>query len=135
MIDKYRFPNQYNTTYESPRFRKLTSPFHYIDPVEGEIICKTGLLVDGASFGRFFMLLFGDQHDYDIPSAPHDQLYECNIVDGRYLTRKECDRVLYRAMMYAGFSQILASIFYFGVRIGGWISWNRNRKLDKKSTK
>ena len=70
----------------SPRYRRLTTDFRYIDPVEGIIRCKKGLEIDGASFGRAFSVFFGDQHDYDVPATPHDQLYEDNRVAGQYLT-------------------------------------------------
>ena len=70
-----------------------------------------GLEIDGASFGRAFSILFGDQHDYDIPATPHDQLYADNRVAGQYLTRDQCDKVFYRAMQYAGFSKALAWTF------------------------
>lgn len=103
MIDKKRFPDELMTVYVSPRYRRLTADFRFIDPVEGIIRCKAGLEIDGASFGRAFSIIFGDQHDYDIPATPHDQLYEDNRVSGKYLTRKQCDKVFYRAMLDARF--------------------------------
>ncbi len=135
MIDKKRFPDELMTVYVSPRYRRLTTDFRYIDPVEGIIRCKKGLEIDGASFGRAFSVLFGDQHDYDIPATPHDQLYEDNRVAGQYLTRRQCDKVFYRAMQYAGFSPFLAFVFYIGVLLGGWWPWWRNRRRDAKNRK
>ncbi len=135
MIDKQRFPDSFITTYVSPRLRRLLHDFRYIDPVEGIITCKKGLEIDGASFGRIFSPLFGDQHDYDVPATPHDQLYEDNRVAGQYLTRRQCDRVFYRAMQYAGFAPVLAFVFYIGVWLGGWWPWWRNRRRDAKNRK
>lgn len=135
MLSKERFPDRFITTYVSPRFRMLVEDFRYIDPVEGIILCKKGLEIDGASFGRAFSILFGDQHDYDIPATPHDQLYADNRVAGQYLTRDQCDKVFYRAMQYAGFSKALAWTFYAGVRLGGWWPWWRNRRRDAKKRK
>ena len=135
MIDKKRFPDELMTVYVSPRYRRLTTDFRYIDPVEGIITCKKGLEIDGASFGRAFSVFFGDQHDYDIPATPHDQLYKDNRVAGQYLTRNKCDKVFYRAMKYAGFSPVLAFVFYVGVRLGGWWKWWRNRRRDAKKRK
>lgn len=132
MLSKERFPDRLITTYISPRLRRLLHDFRYIDPVEGTITCKKGLEIDGASFGRIFSPLFGDQHDYDVPATPHDQLYEDNRVAGQYLTRQQCDRVFYRAMQYAGFSTLIAFVFYVGVRLGGWWPWWRNRRRDAK---
>lgn len=135
MLSKERFPDRLITTYISPRLRRLLHDFRYIDPVEGTITCKKGLEIDGASFGRIFSPLFGDQHDYDVPATPHDQLYEDNRVAGQYLTRQQCDRVFYRAMQYAGFSTLIAFVFYVGVRLGGWWPWWRNRRRDAKKRK
>lgn len=135
MLSRERFPDRFITTYVSPRFRMLVEDFRYIDPAEGIIRCKKGLEIDGASFGRAFSVLFGDQHDYDIPATPHDQLYEDNRVAGKYLTRRQCDQVFRRAMQYAGFSPFLAFVFYAGVRIGGWWPWWRNRRRDAKKRK
>lgn len=135
MIDKKRFPDELMTVYVSPRYRRLTTDFRYIDPVEGIIRCKAGLEIDGASFGRAFSVLFGDQHDYDVPATPHDQLYEDNRVAGKYLTRKQCDKVFYRAMVDAGFPRIRSFIFYAGVRLGGWWRWWQNRRRDAKKRK
>jgi len=111
MIDKKRFPDELMTVYVSPRYRRLTTDFRYIDPVEGIIRCKAGLEIDGASFGRALSVLFGDQHDYDVPATPHDQLYEDNCVAGQYLTRDQCDKVFYRAMQYAGSLKRLPGLF------------------------
>ena len=135
MIDKKRFPDELITVYVSKRYRRLTTDFRYIDPVEGIIRCKKGLEIDGASFGRAFSVLFGDQHDYDIPATPHDQLYEDNRVAGKYLTRRQCDQVFLRSMQYAGFSKSLAWTFYSGVRLGGWWPWWRNRRRKEKKRK
>jgi len=135
MIDKKRFPDELITVYVSKRYRRLTTDFRYIDPVEGIIRCKKGLEIDGASFGRAFSVLFGDQHDYDIPATPHDQLYEDNRVAGQYLTRRQCDKVFYRAMKYAGFSPFLAFVFYIGVRLNRLSNWWRNRRRDAKKRK
>ncbi len=129
-MNESAFPDPLNTTYVSPRFRKLTSAFRYLDPVEGTIICRVDLLIDGASFGRWLAPFFGDQHDYDIPATPHDQLYFDNRVYGKPLSRLRCDQVLYRAMKAAGFGTALATTFFLGVRVGGWRSWRKSRKQD-----
>lgn len=135
MINKHRFPDPLNATYVSPRYRMLLNDFRYFDKEEGTITCKKGLKIDGASFGRAFSIIFGDQHDYDIPATPHDQLYEDNLVSGKYLTRKQCDKVFYRAMIDAGFPRIRSLLFYAGVRLGGWWRWWRNRRRDSKKRK
>ncbi len=135
MINKHRFPDPLNATYVSPRYRMLLNDFRYFDKEEGTITCKKGLKIDGASFGRAFSIIFGDQHDHDIPATPHDQLYEDNLVSGKYLTRKQCDKVFYRAMIDAGFPRIRSLLFYAGVRLGGWWPWCRNRRRDSKKRK
>lgn len=112
-----------NTTYVSPRERKLLNDFRYIDDVEGVIVCEAGLIIDGASFGRLLSPIFGEQHDYAIPAAPHDRLYLNNNINGRYLTRKQCDEVLYRAMKCAGFQEHKAKLFYHGVRFFFFFFW------------
>ena len=132
-LDNSHFPDALNTTYVSPRERKLLNNFRYIDDVEGVIVCEAGLVIDGASFGRLLSPIFGEQHDYDIPAAPHDRLYLNNNVNGRYLTRKQCDEVLYRAMKCAGFQEYKAKLFYYGVRLFGLRGWYKHRNMESYS--
>lgn len=64
---------------------------------------------------------------YDKAAVVHDWLYRVNGV-----TRKQADDVLLEAMKVSNVKGWQQKVIYWGVRIGGWVSWNKYRKLDKK---
>lgn len=55
-LDNSHFPDALNTTYVSPRERKLLNDFRYIDDVEGVIVCEAGLIIDGLVLEDYYLL-------------------------------------------------------------------------------
>jgi hypothetical protein len=49
----------------------------------------------------------------------HDWLYSGGLVNGRRLTRKECDQVFAEALKATGYGWTVESLMYAGVRAGG----------------
>jgi len=58
------------------------------------------------------------------PAALHDWLYYAAVTD-----RKTADNILLEAMKVKGISAMKYDPIYWGVRAGGWSSWNTHRKL------
>ena len=55
----------------------------------------------------------------------HDHLYRKARGD-----RKSADILLYRALISNGVDRVNAKLIYIGVRLGGWYTWNRNRRRE-----
>jgi hypothetical protein len=104
-----------------------TRSFTYTDTSGMQITVKAGAVTDGASIPRLLWSAIGpplrDARVFNA-AAIHDQLYK-SLGDNGQLTRAESDRVLYRALRAAGVYQLKALAYYWGVRIGGWVGWNR----------
>ena len=73
-----------------------------------------GFIYDGASIPSSLWDDVGCPIDFAFESAIHDGLYR-----SRLLTRKECDKVFYEALIYKGVSKPKALAMYLAVRAGG----------------
>ena len=63
------------------------------------------------------------------PAVLHDFLYRGgSFVCGRRPVRVEADGILHRALIAEGCSRWVASIFWLGVRLGGWAAWVKRRR-------
>ncbi len=63
------------------------------------------------------------------PAVLHDFLYRGGFFRcGRRPSRSEADGILRRALIREGCSRWVASIFWLGVRIGGWAAWVKVRR-------
>jgi hypothetical protein len=64
----------------------------------------------------------------------HDQLYQRPCVQSkagtRPVARKEADRILLEGCHVLGASWLNRRIIYRGVRLGGWVTWRRYRRLE-----
>lgn len=60
--------------------------------------------------------------DYDIAAVVHDWLY---FLQDR--KRRECDKIFREAMDAANVNFVVRYSFYAGVRLFGWLPWNKHR--------
>ena len=60
---------------------------------------------------------------YTQAAVLHDWLYNQRKVHGR--SRAQCDLVLYEAMGAIGVPQWQRTLIYNGVKLGGWVYWNK----------
>lgn len=71
------------------------------------------------------------------PAVAHDRLYVSpilwNVETGKPLlaTRETADKLFQLLMVKNDFPPLSVSIHHFGVSIGGWVGWNRERKKNK----
>jgi hypothetical protein len=97
-----------------------------------------GFITDFASVPKLVQALPGFDVNGNSRDAAvlHDYLYCCNgdltvrDFDGGQLTtlslsRQQCDRIFFDALLACGLSKKTASLFYAGVRAGGWYYWNK----------
>lgn len=91
----------------------------------GEIVVPKGFKTDFASIPRGLWNILPPIGSYDKAAVLHDFLYQTNGV-----TRKQADDVLLEAMTVSGTSKWVRWAIYSGVRIGGWVVWNRYRAMQ-----
>ena len=100
-------------------------PFRYQSDVAGRLFTvPVGFFTDFASVPRIVPMIYallGDTaHE---PAAVHDWLYYSAVT-----TREMADNVLREAIVTFGISAWRATLFFWGVRAGGWAAWNEHRK-------
>ena len=81
-----------------------------------------------------YAILYGTAHK---ASVVHDWLYTNGGLwptsqlaqSGAHVTRKQADDVLYEAIVCTGEPRWKAWLIWLGVRAGGWVAWNKHRKV------
>lgn len=96
----------------------------YITAQLGPITVPRGFESDGCSMPRLFWRTFGHPFDmrYLREAILHDWLYRYQPCD-----RKTADRI-FRAALIGRVGSVRRWAIYWGLRIGGWLAWRRNRK-------
>lgn len=106
---------------------KLVEPFYIAIPLDNvyyTFIVPDGFETDFASVPRIFWTLLPPTTGYHaIAAILHDWLYYANIT-----TRKEADRLFYKAMLELGVPKCKAYVIYKAVDLFGFKGWNRYRR-------
>ena len=100
-------------------------------------VVPAGFRTDFASIPRIFHSLIPKNGSHDAAAIVHDYLYQYQpfvpspapLRSMQRISRKDADRLFRRIMRELGTNCIRYNLMYLGVRIGGWIFWNRSRKL------
>ncbi len=104
-----------------------------------------GFKTDFASIPRIFWTFIApEDQSILIPSIIHDFVYSnhkikgydlckkdmCNVTENitHLFTRKQADLILREKMKSFGAGIIKRNLVYIGVRLGGWLFWNKNKK-------
>jgi len=101
-------------------------PFRYQSDYAARMFTvPVGFFTDFASVPRVVPLIYaclGDTaHE---PAVVHDWLYYSAVT-----TREVADNVLREAIIVLGIPAWRATLFFWGVRAGGWSAWNEHRKV------
>ena len=107
---------------------QVVNPFRYrIGDVKSKniITVPEGFKTDFASVPRILWNILPPWGKYGKAAVLHDYLYYSGMFE-----RKECDKIFLEAMKELGVGWIARKTIYSGVRIGGWIAWNKHRKND-----
>ena len=96
----------------------------YITAQLGPITVPRGFESDGCSMPRLFWRMIGHPFDmrYLREAILHDWLYRYQPCD-----RKTAD-LIFRAALVGRVGPHRRWAIYWGLRIGGWLAWRRNRK-------
>ncbi len=104
-------------------FAIVDHAFRYQSDLAGLLTVPIGFHTDFASVPRLGIVyaMLGDRaHE---PAVVHDWLYYAGLT-----TREKADNVLMEAMIVLGLSFWQRYPIYWGVRMGGWKSWNDHRR-------
>ena len=120
----------YDSTDERGDLFELLEPLQFTVPprpplwlLERPFTVPVGFMSDGASVPSFLWRLLSPKIDPVTlaPSIAHDWLY--TQAKRRDLTRLECDRWYYGALILRGYPRWKARLTYLGVRFFGWRHW------------
>ena len=101
----------------------LEADFEYYTDINQERIyikIPSGFRTDFASIPKIFHSFIEDKDKYNKAAVVHDWLYNTKMFD-----RKTSDKIFLEAMFVLGINKFKAYIFYYAVRLFGWIRWRR----------
>lgn len=108
---------------------ELLAPFRYwVEELHYGLVIEMpkGARTDFASIPRILWNILPPWGRYGKACVIHDWLYQSGE-----LTRKRSDEILLEAMKVLAVGNAARYAIYWGVRIGGWVAWNKHRKEDK----
>lgn len=104
----------------------LTEQFMYVTKKGFSIVVPKGSVSDLASIPRVLRLFIQVNGRHSDAAIIHDWLYYKKGHSGaRQFTREECDAIFYEAMLESEVPKLKAWTMWMGVRVGGWVAWNR----------
>lgn len=108
----------------------LSSLGYYSDLVSQEIVVPAGLQTDLGSIPAVLQWLFPKDGKAVFGYILHDYLYKVGT-----FSRDISDDILEEAMKVLGVSWWRRKGVRAGLKVGGWVAWNKHRKNDKKEEK
>lgn len=114
---------------------KLTTAFDYrLGTPDGAEYVRVPreFLTDFASIPRLLWNVLPPAGLYGKAAVVHDWLYQQRVIRpaGRLCDRAEADRTLLEAMEVLEVHRLTRLVIYAGVRVGGWLTWNRYRAKE-----
>lgn len=110
---------------------KLLAPLDY--QINAGVLFATSIIrvprffvTDLASIPKALRWLISQNEQHRRAAVLHDYLYyRQGHVGLELLSRKECDQLFLEAMHKEGVPYWKRQTMYFGVRIGGWLAWEK----------
>jgi len=90
------------------------------------ILVPIGTVTDFGSIPKFLQSIFSKDGLALYAYVLHDYLYRTGM-----FTRSECDMILEEAMKSLGVAWWRRKAVRGGLRIGGWVAWNKHRNKKK----
>lgn len=93
----------------------------------GTLTVLHGFVSDGATIPRILWPLVGPRYDEDsmIGALCHDALYAGELCD-----RETADESLRALLIESGCSPLKARLYYWAVRLCGWVPWGRHTAVS-----
>ena len=110
----------------------LTHALRYVTDIDsrGTFDVPAGFPTDLASIPKILWNILHPVGRYDAAAVVHDYLYAHGLLNGKPITRAQADAILNEAMTVCGVGKVTRFLIYAGVRIGGWVVWNKYRGRD-----
>lgn len=100
---------------------------YYTEVVKPQmILVPVGFDTDLGSIPRVFQGLIPKDGLAIFAYILHDYLYKTGL-----FTRSQCDLILEEAMKCLGVNWVHRKAVLNGLRVGGWVAWNKHRKAEK----
>lgn len=112
------------------RWRLASVVEFYSDTIKAFVRSESGTITDFASIPRLLWWAYPPAK-YGDEAVPHDELYRTQAVNGVAITRKQADMVFLEALQLKEMPEIRRKIFYYGVRVGGFVAWGKYKKKLK----
>ena len=104
--------------------RKLIEPLRYFsDYANVQLVALKGMTTDYGSIPKILHSVLSPTGKPTYAYVIHDMLYQ----DGIY-TKKVSDKILDEAMKVLGTGWLIRKTVMTGLRVGGWVAWNKYRK-------
>lgn len=97
-----------------------------LEDTQEQILVPKGFSTDLASIPRTLWVFYAPFGKYSRAAVVHDYLYRTQTK-----TRKESDKIFYKAMKDDGVATGIRHQVYLMVRLFGWFAWNKNKKISK----
>lgn len=108
----------------------LTDDLTYTHPTFGEIVVPEGTETDLDSVPRLPFAYWLTKNASVTAAIIHDWLYQQGKIGDRPITRGDADGIMLDIMEDEGVSWWQRRMIWFGLRIGGWLAWNKHRAKD-----
>ena len=122
----------------STRNWKITKDFHY--NINGEdYVIPAGFQFDGASIPKFLRTFFSPVGVLLVGGLVHDYAYKYATLlkSGKKktmstITQKKADEIFRDINIEQNGFHLLNKLAYWALRIGGFVAWNKHRKVNAK---
>lgn len=118
---------------------QVATSFTYVIDDSTEVIVPAGFPTDMASVPQIVWNIFppqgGSWANYGQAAVLHDYLYRCATIynyktkTNITIVQKQADDILFQAMKELNVPSWVCYIIWSGVRIGGFVAWNKYRNL------
>lgn len=104
------------------------------------VVIPEGFITDFASIPRGLWNVLPPTGGYGKAAVVHDYLYRGgyittilgNVETHNNPTRAETDAILKEAMDVSGVGRVTRWTIWAGVRVGGWLAWNKGHDVSQK---
>lgn len=109
---------------------RLEKPLAFHSETLGLIQVPPEFVTDFSSVPRLPLMYLFFGNTATRPGVVHDWLYEKGRIDDGIITRVEADTVWNEASDADGQPRVRSRTMWIGIRVGGWVAWNRHRKKN-----
>ena len=99
-------------------------------PDDRVVYIEKGFMFDKASVPRMAWWYLPRDDRYVIDAAlVHDKLFDCQEIEGNWISRHEADSIFRDLIELAGMRPTKVAVVYALLRMGSWLPWGRTAKL------